>query len=188
RRGRVYLPLAWLREAGVDPDAWLAAPAFDARIASVVRRLLRAADALYARVDAGVALLPPACRPGIQAARVLYAEIGREVERRGCDSVSQRAVVSGPRKAALLARALAEGAVARGDARAELPPLDAVRWLVDAAVRGGPGRGDAEPRPAAAGRLVGAPLRFGRRAVWVVELCEQQAHRRLARRGASQPS
>ena len=24
RAGRLYLPLAWLREAGIDADAWLA--------------------------------------------------------------------------------------------------------------------------------------------------------------------
>ncbi|MCA3180749.1 MAG: phytoene/squalene synthase family protein [Burkholderiaceae bacterium] len=190
RRGRVYLPLAWLREAGVDPDAWLAEPVFDRRIAAVVRRLLRHADTLYARVEAGIALLPPACRPGIQAARVLYAEIGREVERRGCDSVSQRAVVSGRRKLALLARALAEGVVARPGAGAGLPPLDAVGYLVDAVVRT-----DAPP-PAPALRVVpdaaarpGTPsFAFAKRAVWVIELCEQQAQRRLGRHDVSQPS
>ena len=37
--------------------------------------------------------LPLDCRPGIRAARLLYAEIGREVERRGLDSVESRAVV-----------------------------------------------------------------------------------------------
>jgi phytoene synthase len=190
RRGRIYLPLAWLRQAGVDPDAWLANPVFDARIAAVVRRLLNAADALYLRAEAGIGLLPPTCRPGIQAARVLYAAIGHEVARRGCDSVSQRAVVSGRRKLALLARALAEGVVARPGPGAGLAPLDAVGYLVDAVVRT-----DA-PRPAPALRAVpdateqhGAPsFAFARRAVWVIELCERQEQRRLGRRDASQPS
>ena len=36
RNGRLYLPRAWLREAGIDPDAWLRAPRFDAAIAGVV--------------------------------------------------------------------------------------------------------------------------------------------------------
>ncbi len=190
RRGRVYLPLAWLREAGVDPDAWLAEPVFDARIAAVVRRLLRHADTLYDRVDAGIALLPPGCRPGIQAARVLYAEIGREVERRGCDSVSQRAVVPGRRKAALLARALAEGAVARRRPGAGSPPLDAVRYLVDAAAHGAAPHAAALRTPPDAAARHGAPsFAFARRAVWVIELCEQQEHRRATRReGASQRS
>jgi phytoene synthase len=30
RNGRLYLPRAWMREAGLDPDAWLADPVFDA--------------------------------------------------------------------------------------------------------------------------------------------------------------
>jgi phytoene synthase len=28
RNGRLYLPHVWMREAGIDPDAWLAAPVF----------------------------------------------------------------------------------------------------------------------------------------------------------------
>ena len=44
RNGRIYLPLAWLREAGIDADAWLAAPCFDARIGSLVDRLLAQAE------------------------------------------------------------------------------------------------------------------------------------------------
>jgi phytoene synthase len=188
RRGRIYLPLQWLREVGVDPDAWLAEPVFDARIAGVVRRLLQAADTLYGRVDAGIALLPPGCRPGIQAARVLYAEIGHEVERRGCDSVSQRAVVPGRRKAMLLARALAQGALARRRGGAALPALDAVRHLVEAAARTELSAGTA-PRtaPDAATRREKRSFGFARRTVWVIELCEQQAHRRLTRRGATSP-
>ncbi|MBD0273222.1 MAG: phytoene/squalene synthase family protein, partial [Acetobacteraceae bacterium] len=105
RAGRLYLPQRWLREGGVDPDAWLARPAFDPALAAVVRRLLRAADELYHRAGAGIAALPAGCRPGIRAAGLLYAGIGREVERRGFDSVGARARVPGSRKAALLLRA-----------------------------------------------------------------------------------
>ena len=60
RVGRLYLPRAWLREAGVDPEDWLAAPSFRPEIATVVARLLRQADFLYARADAGIAKLDPA--------------------------------------------------------------------------------------------------------------------------------
>ena len=45
RAGRLYLPLQWLREAGIDPEAWLAAPRFTPDIAKIVQRLLDAADA-----------------------------------------------------------------------------------------------------------------------------------------------
>jgi phytoene synthase len=107
RAGRLYLPLSWLREAGIDPDRWLAQPAFTIEIAAIVQRLLDAADALYGRATLGIEHLPRACRPGIYAARALYAEIGREVERRRLDSVSQRAVVSASRKLAVLGRTMA---------------------------------------------------------------------------------
>lgn len=131
RAGRLYLPLRWLREAGVEPEAWLARPRFSDGIGVVVRRLLGYADALYARADAGVARLPLACRPGIGAARLLYAEIGREVERAGFDSVSRRAVVPPWRKAGLLARSLAAAVAPAPDGLT--PPLQEAGFLVDAA-------------------------------------------------------
>ena len=128
--GRLYLPRAWMREAGLDPDAWLAAPRHSPALASVVQRLLDAADTLYARVGAGVAELPLACRPGINAARFLYAEIGHEVQRRGLDPLAGRAVVSRRRKLLGLAQAL----VALRPARAAAPPavLPANAFLVAA--------------------------------------------------------
>ncbi len=104
--GRLYLPRQWLREAGVDPDAWLARPSITPALLGVVQRLLDEAQALYRRVDAGVALLPPACRPGINAARYLYAAIGDEVRRRGPHAWATRTVVPPRRKALLLARSV----------------------------------------------------------------------------------
>jgi phytoene synthase len=180
RRGRIYLPLAWLREAGVDPDAWLARPQFDARIGAVVRRLLRTADGLYARAEAGVAMLPATCRPGIQAARVLYAAIGDEVARRGCDSVSQRAVVSRRRKLVLLARALSQGAVmGRGSPHEGSAPLAAVRFLVEAAAEAAaPRTAGARLRASGSSALPPPPMGAGERVVWVIDLFERQARRR----------
>ena len=58
RSGRLYIPRVWMCEAGLDPDAWLARPVFDAAIAGIVERLLRHADDLYERADAGIAALP----------------------------------------------------------------------------------------------------------------------------------
>lgn len=112
RNGRVYLPLEWLREAGLDPPRWVASPRFDAALAGVIGRLLVEADALYERSELGLAQLPAACRPAMYAARLLYAEIGHELRRRDLDSVNHRAVVAWPRKARLLAGAMA--AAARG--------------------------------------------------------------------------
>jgi phytoene synthase len=132
RAGRLYLPLQWLREAGVDGEAWLRNPQFTDAIASVVQRLLRSAEALYERAGSGIARLPHNCRPGIFAARFLYAEIGHELERRGLDSVSRRTVVPVSRKASVLARAL----LACGSRREiyAAPPLEETRFLVEAIV------------------------------------------------------
>ncbi len=129
RAGRLYLPVEWLNEAAIDADAWLQKPVFNDALAGVIQRLLDEADVLYQRVHAGVAGLPAACRPGIQVARTLYAEIGRQVERQGLDSVSRRAVVSGKRKAWLSAQALLTTPWA-GSSEAP-PPLHATRYLID---------------------------------------------------------
>jgi phytoene synthase len=131
RNGRLYLPLAWMREAGLDPDAWLARPAHSAALGSVVRRVLDEADRLYARVGHGIARLPLSCRPGINAARHLYAAIGHEVGRRGLDAVSRRAVVSRRRKARVFIVAVT-GSLLPTANRAH-PTLAATRFLVDAA-------------------------------------------------------
>ena len=130
RMGRLYLPLDWLREAGIDPQAWLAQPEFSPALAQVVSRLLSAADALYARAELGISRLPASCRPGMYAARLLYAEIGREVERRGMNSVTSRAVVGSKRKARLLLSAL--WTAARTTQRQPIPALGATQFLVDA--------------------------------------------------------
>jgi phytoene synthase len=134
RAGRLYLPLEWMQEAGLDPQRWLERPVFSEALAAVVYRLLALADELYARSIPGVAALPNDCRTGIHAARLLYAEIGHEVARNGGDSISQRAVVPWHRKLAGVAAALtAELAAARGaGASARAPGLPETRFLVDA--------------------------------------------------------
>jgi 15-cis-phytoene synthase len=178
RAGRIYLPLAWLREAGVDPDAWLKRPDFDPAIASVVQRLLRAADVLYGRAASGVAQLPLACRPGINAARFLYAEIGHELERLGLDSLSQRAVVSRRRKVWLLVRSF--GSIGFSKAVPSITHLRATRFLIEAATSA------ASPLHASSATPVAAGMSWWRfnhrvedRAVWVINLferLEQQEH------------
>jgi phytoene synthase len=129
RRGRIYLPLDWMREAGIEAHAWLERPVHTPALASVVARLLAAADALYTRAESGIALLPRDCRPAIGAARWIYADIGRAVREAGHDAMTRRAYVSRRRKLWLLARAY----TARWPApRYVEPPLDAVRFLVSA--------------------------------------------------------
>lgn len=135
RNGRVYLPLEWLDEAGVDAGQFVARPTFSAGLGRVIERLLRHADELYMRADAGIAMLPEDCRASIHAARLIYSEIGRYVERNDFDSVSDRAYVPLVRKLRLLARALWSRApkVLAGRELSEAEPLDEVRFLVEAA-------------------------------------------------------
>jgi phytoene synthase len=136
RNGRLYLPLDWLVEAGIDPDGFLADPAHSPALGQVVSRLLAVADHHYGQASSAIGRLPLNCRLGIGAARLLYAEIGREVGRRGMDSVSGRAVVSRRRKGGVLMTGLA-GMVL------PLRPLSGAwaaegRFLVDAVVRNVP--------------------------------------------------
>jgi phytoene synthase len=172
RVGRVYLPLAWLREAGIDVDGWLARPGFSPALGRVIARLLVVADGLYARADEGIARLPYACRPSMYAARVLYAEIGREVARQGFDAVSQRAVVSGRRKRRVLARALLDWMVPLGGDRLHDPALAATRFLVEAV-----------PSPGHEGAAVGTARiteRIDARIGWLVELFDRLERRERA--------
>lgn len=166
RRGRLYLPRDWLRAEGLDPEAWLQDPRFDDRLARVIERLLAEADRLYARAECGVAHLPRDCRAAIQAARLVYAEIGQALRRRGHDSVSARTVVGTGRKLALLGRAMAAMLVPPGRplaAGAASAPLPAVRHLVEAAA--------SDERPSRT---------FYQRTVRVLELFERQQLRRAS--------
>ncbi|WP_406855358.1 phytoene/squalene synthase family protein [Alsobacter sp. KACC 23698] len=131
RNGRLYLPGAWMREEGLDPAAWLANPVLDERLRRVLRRMLGAADLLYARAEAGIGLLPLDCRPAIHAAARIYAAIGRDAEAADLDVLGRRARVSGRRKGVLLGRSLLE--TARGAGRWSPPPACAVPPLEEAA-------------------------------------------------------
>ena len=163
RAGRIYLPLDWLQEAGVDPDRLVARPRYTAALGGVVYRLLQEAELLYRRADSGIARLPSRCRPAMYAARLLYAEIGHEVARQGCDSVTSRAVVSPGRKLAVLStlgrlwslptQPLAE------------PALASTEFLVEASATSviGP-----TPEPVAAS---------GNRLVWMLDLIDEMNRR-----------
>jgi phytoene synthase len=174
RGGRLYLPLQWLREVGIDPDAFVRRPVFTGGLGSVVRHLLQEADRHYAGSEAGIAQLPAMCRPGIQAARLLYAEIGREVLRAGGDSVARRAVVSPFRKTLLMTKVVATWMTPKRNAPEAALPEQA--FLLEAVA--------AAPSPSVRWR---APDRlpwwdFQRRLVWVIELFERLERRAQAER------
>ncbi len=148
RAGRLYLPLQWLDEVGVAPRAFLSDPRPDPRIFSLTRRLVKQADTLYARSASGVSALPFACRPGIYAARHIYAGIGAAVAANGHDSITHRARTTGAKKLAWLALSAAQGAVSTVLPRPATLHADAereVQFLVEAAAqsRRSPSRSDA---------------------------------------------
>ena len=130
RMGRLYLPHAWMREAGLDPHAWMAQPVHNEALQSVVQRLLDEADRLYAQAHAGIAELPRDCRSAILAARLIYAEIGHQLRREGCNSVNHRTVVSSTRKLALLAQSKLQAHWVAAE-RTAAPPLAAIRYLIE---------------------------------------------------------
>lgn len=160
--GRLYLPRAWLREEGVDPDAFLADPRPSPGLARTIARLVREADTLYDRALPGIAALPADCRPGILAARALYREIGHAALRRGCGHALERAVVPPARQALIVAGALGRAWLPLGATGGDAPALPEVAFLVDAA---------ADP----AGRLARPTLEA--RFVWVIDLFERLERR-----------
>ena len=138
RAGRLYLPRDWMTAEGLDPDAFIRAPAATGPVRRIVARLLAEADRLYLRSESGIGALPRAVRPGIWAARLIYAGIGTEVRRMGCDSVAARAHTGRAQKAGWMAQALARTAAGMAmptQAVLYAPVLPECAFLVDAAAR-----------------------------------------------------
>jgi len=113
RRGRVYLPAEWLGGAQ-SPTAG------GADTARAVAELLRRADTFYRSGDRGLALLPASVGVAMRAARLIYAEIGGVIARRGYDVTRGRAVVSPARKLWLVVRAFFDTAATGFAARRRL--------------------------------------------------------------------
>lgn len=128
RNGRVYLPSAWLKQAGTSSSELLGAPQATPAVKEVVGRLLQEADRLYKQAQSGIAELPADCRAAILAAGLIYAEIGHQLRRAGLDSVSRRTVVSTRRKLMLLVSAWTQAGWIYSDP-APQAPLDAIAFL-----------------------------------------------------------
>lgn len=147
RAGRLYLPTGWLIEAGLDPETFLAAPKPAPAIRMATERILTCADRLYVRAEAGVPALPFGCRPGILAARTIYAGIGGAVARNGHDNIAWRARTSRAQKLGWLAlamiRAIATVLMPR-PATLHAPPEPEVAFLVQAAARLAPQKARSE--------------------------------------------
>ncbi len=141
RMGRIYLPLDWLREVGLSPKAFLADPIPDDRIRGLTKRLLKEATRLYHRGEAGISALPLSSRPGIYAARHVYAGIGGAIAKNGYDTISYRAHTYKSQKIGWLMLSMARTAVTVAmpqSAVLHARPLEECAFLVDAAARAKP--------------------------------------------------
>ncbi len=144
RAGRLYLPTDWLAGAGVSEQMFLAEPLPTAQVRKMVSRLLAEADRLYARSEAGISALPCRARMGIWAARLIYAGIGAQVRRQGCDSISMRARTGRAQKIGWMVQAAGRTAasmVMPGQAVLYAPPLSEVAFLVTATAQARPAEG-----------------------------------------------
>ncbi|WP_299146317.1 15-cis-phytoene synthase [uncultured Tateyamaria sp.] len=138
---RLYLPTDWLDEAGIDRDAFFADPRPTKAVRAMVKRLIVEANRLYYRSEAGLGALPRGCRPGIYAARYIYAGIGGQLTAMGYDSISARARTSKRQKLGWLAQSVMMSGLSMVTPRSPVlyaRALPEVQFLVDAASQGTP--------------------------------------------------
>jgi len=141
RMGRIYLPLDWLADKGIDPVNFIHEPLPTDALRRLVKRLLAEADRLYLRAEAGINVLPLSARTGIWAARLIYAGIGRQLRRQAYDSISMRAHTSTTQKLGWLAQATARTGTSMIMPKSPVifaPPLPECAFLVDAASQSRP--------------------------------------------------
>ncbi len=139
---RLYLPLEWLEHSGIDPKDFLGKPQATKAVRAMVKRLLIEAERLYVRSEAGIGSLPLTVRPGIFAARFIYAAIGTRLQGMGHNSVDARAVTTKSQKAMLAGWSMARSSMTVVMPRSPMihaKPLPETAFLVDAA---------ADPEPA----------------------------------------
>ncbi|MEL6184070.1 MAG: phytoene/squalene synthase family protein [Myxococcota bacterium] len=109
-RGRLYLPERRLVGAGLDVEAMLAGEPvndeFRFRAGTVVRDVVRLADAYYASGELGFAFIPRRPRVAIAVASRVYRAIGHKLAMRGGDAFAGRTVVSTTEKLGRAAQAL----------------------------------------------------------------------------------
>ncbi|MDJ0995155.1 MAG: phytoene/squalene synthase family protein [Dinoroseobacter sp.] len=136
--GRLYLPKDMLRTEGIDPEEFLADPHPSPELARVTKSVLAEANRLYYRAEAGIGALPRSARPGIYAARYIYAAIGGKVAQARYDNINSRARTSKAQKLTLVGlSALHSGVtmVMPKSAVLHARPLEECAFLVEAAAR-----------------------------------------------------
>jgi phytoene synthase len=105
RAGRVYLPLAWLGEAGVPPEEILE-PRHRGGVTCVVARLLAEADRYYRSGSHGLPALRFRCAWAVAVAAGVYRNIGERVRRLGDRAWDERVIVPKARKILEVGRGL----------------------------------------------------------------------------------
>ena len=104
-RGRVYLPEDALAAFGVDADLLRhcrRTGSVDPRVRRALAHLVAVTRDTYRRAAPGIDLLDARVRPGIRTARSLYGRILDEIENSGYRVASERVVVPGWRRVAVV--------------------------------------------------------------------------------------
>jgi 15-cis-phytoene synthase len=109
--GRSYLPKDWLKQSEAE----------------AATRLVDYAEDIYERAIAGIAMLPRSCRASINAARLLYREIGLMAQKQQHQG---RAIVPLAQKLVLVVKAVVKTPRLKADCTA--PCLPEGQFLVDA--------------------------------------------------------
>ncbi len=104
--GRVYLPSAWLAEAGIAPEH-LALPVHRPQLAAWAARLVDMAHGYRSSARIGAARLPRRSRLAVLAADAIYGAIGERVVQRGAAAWDERVHISAAGKLGLLVAAAA---------------------------------------------------------------------------------
>ena len=136
RNGRLYIPLRWMNEEGLNPNKFLRNPKPSEKTARIAKRLLFEAEHLYHRAEAGLSELPLSCRPGIFAARHIYERIGKHIAAADYNSITNRAFTTKIEKIGFLMLSLANTATVSVMPRSAIvhaEPLAEMKFLVDAA-------------------------------------------------------
>lgn len=103
-RGRIYLPLAELRQFGVTPET-LKTRVVTEDLKKALKFQINRVHELEKRSRQGISLLHPASQPCIDAARILYCQIADQVEKIDFDVFNRRAKVSLFRRLSVAGRA-----------------------------------------------------------------------------------
>ena len=94
REGRLYIPLNWLDQYGLEREQFLQKPEASPEVRAITKDLLAQASRLYHRSEVGIASLPHKVRPAMFAARHIYAAIGDSIRHNHFDSIAHRARTS----------------------------------------------------------------------------------------------